>query len=232
MKRFYKSVAIAAADGGYQIHLDGRPVRTPSKALLTVPGKALAEALAQEWDAQVETIDPAAMPLTRHANTVLDRVTPQRAEVVGEISRYAENDLVCYRADWPADLAERQARAWDPLIDWARRRYDVNLCTIKGIMHRPQTEDALKRLHQAVEALQDWQLAPLHTITTITGSLVIALALLEGELAAEAAFDAGQLDELYQVEKWGEDSLAQKARENRRTDLLAAARFLELLRAG
>lgn len=231
MKRFYKSVSVASADGGYQIHLDGRPVRTPSKALLVVPGKALAEAIAHEWDAQVETIEPAAMPLTRHANTVLDRITPRREEVADEISRYGENDLVCYRAEWPTDLAERQASTWDPLIDWARRRYDVNLCTVQGIMHRPQSEEALARLSQAVDALQDWQLAPLHTITTITGSLVIGLALVEGEIAPEAAFEAGQLDELYQVEKWGEDSLAQKARENRRVDLLSAARFIELLRA-
>lgn len=231
MKRFYKSVAVAPVENGYQIHLDGRPVRTPSKTLLTIPAKALAEAVAQEWDAQTETIEPAAMPLTRHANTVLDRVTTQRANVVGEISRYGENDLVCYRADWPTDLAERQAATWDPLIEWARRRYDASLGIVQGIMHRPQGEEALKRFAQAVDALDDWHLAPLHTITTITGSLVIALALLEGEITAEAAFDAGQLDELYQVEKWGEDSLARKARESRRTDLLAAARFLELLRA-
>lgn len=231
MKRFYKSVSIAAVDGGYQIHLDGRPVRTPSKALLVVPAKALADAIAHEWDAQVETIEPAAMPLTRHANTVLDRVTPQRAMVTDEISRYGESDLVCYRAEWPTDLAERQATSWDPLFDWARRRYDVNLCTVQGIMHRPQAEDALQRLTQAVEALEDWQLAPLHTITTITGSLVIGLALLEGEVSPQAAFEAGQLDELYQVEKWGEDALAQKARETRRVDLLSAAKFLELLRA-
>ena len=195
-------------------------------------GEALLETLARKRDAKLQPSDPAATPQPRHANTVLDRVTPQRSDVVGEISRYGDNDLVCYRADWPADLAEQQARAWDPLIDWARRRYDVNLCTVQGIMHRPQGEDALKRLHQAVEALQDWQLAPLHTITTITGSLVIALALLEGEVTPEAAFSAGQLDELYQVEKWGEDSLAQKARETRRVELIAAARFLELLRAG
>lgn len=231
MKRFYKSVAVAPVESGYQIHLDGRPVRTPSKTLLTIPARALAEAVAQEWDAQTGTIEPAAMPLTRHANTVLDRVTTQRANVVGEISRYGENDLVCYRADWPTDLAERQAATWDPLIEWARRRYDASLGIVQGIMHRPQGEEALKRLAQAVDALDDWHLAPLHTITTVTGSLVIALALLEGEITAEAAFDAGQLDELYQVEKWGEDSLARKARESRRTDLLAAARFLELLRA-
>ncbi len=231
MKRFYKSVSVAPTDGGYQIHLDGRPVRTPSKALLVVPSKALAEAIAQEWDAQVETIEPAAMPLTRHANTVLDRVTPQREMVTDEISRYGGNDLVCYRAEWPTDLAERQAATWDPLIDWTRRRYDANLQTAQGIMHRPQPDEALTRLSQAVNALDDWQLAPLHTITTITGSLVIALALLDGEITPEAAFEAGQLDELYQIEKWGEDSLAQKARETRRVDLLSAANFLELLRA-
>ena len=231
MKRFYKSVSVAPTDGGYQIHLDGRPVRTPSKALLVVPSKALAEAIAQEWDAQVETIEPAAMPLTRHANTVLDRVTPQREMVTDEISRYGGNDLVCYRAEWPTDLAERQAATWDPLIDWTRRRYDASLSIVQGIMHRPQSEEALARLSQAVNALDDWQLAPLHTITTITGSLVIALALLDGEITPEAAFEAGQLDELYQIEKWGEDSLAQKARETRRVDLLSAANFLELLRA-
>lgn len=231
MKRFYKSVSTASADGGYQIHLDGRPVRTPSKELLVIPSKALAEAIAGEWDAQVETIEPAAMPLTRHANTVLDRVTPQRDMVTDEISRYGGNDLVCYRAEWPADLAERQAGTWDPLMDWTRRRYDANLCAVQGIMHRPQPEEAITRLAQAVTALDDWQIAPLHTITTITGSLVIGLAVVEGEIAPDAAFEAGQLDELYQVEKWGEDSLALKARETRRVDLLAAARFLELLRA-
>lgn len=231
MKRFYKQVSVAPVEGGYRIHLDGRPVRTPSKAVLEVPTQALAEALAGEWDAQTETIEPAAMPLTRQANTVLDRVAPQRAAVVQEISRFGESDLICYRAEWPAELAARQAHTWDPLVDWARRRYDVSLEVIRGIMHRPQGTDALQRLTQAVEALSDWHLAPLHTVTTITGSLVIALALVEQEIAADAAFEAGQLDELYQIEKWGEDSLAQKARESRRTDLLAAARFLELLRA-
>jgi len=230
MKRFYKQVSVAPTEGGFQIHLDGRPVRTPSKAVLVVPAGALAEAMAAEWDAQTDTIDPAAMPLTRHANTAIDRVSPQRAAVVGEISRYGENDLICYRAEWPTDLAERQARTWNPLVDWARRRYDVNLTVTAGIMHRPQGEDALQRLARAVDSLSDWELAPLHTLTTITGSLVIALALREGEISPEAAFEAGQLDELYQVEKWGEDSLAQKARESRRADLLAAARFLALLR--
>ncbi|MCH8685994.1 ATP12 family chaperone protein [Pedomonas mirosovicensis] len=232
MKRFYKQVSIAPTEGGYQIHLDGRPVRTPSKAVLVVPGKALAEAVAQEWDAQVETIEPAAMPLTRHANTVLDRVALHRDAVVEEIARYGETDLICYRAEWPTELAERQCRTWDPLVDWARRRYDVSLTTVSGIMHQPQGDETLERLTRSVESLSDWQLAPLHTLTTITGSLVIGLALLEGEVSPEQAWEAGQLDELFQAEKWGEDELAVKAHEARRVDLLSAARFLELLRAG
>lgn len=230
MKRFYKQVSVAAAEGGFQIHLDGRPVRTPAKHLLTIPSIALAEAIAAEWDAQAENIEPANMPLTRHANTVLDRVAAHRDAVVTEIARFGESDVICYRADWPTDLAAAQSAAWDPFVAWARTRYDVSLACTQGIIHTPQSADAITRLHHAVDAMSDWQLAPLHTITTITGSLVIALAVAEGQASKEEAWQAGQLDELFQIEKWGDDPLAAKARAARQTDLEAAARFLELLK--
>lgn len=229
MKRFYQSVTTAPAEGGHHVLLDGRPVRTPAKALLVLPTPALAAALADEWQAQATDIVPAAMPLTRHANTALDRVAPQRDVVVAEIARYGESDLLCYRADWPAELVARQASAWDPLIAWAQARYDLTLAVTSGIVHVAQPAETLARLTQAVAALDDWRLAALHTLTTLSGSLVIGLALVDGAVGADGAWAASQLDELYQVEHWGEDALATKARDHRRTEFDAAVRFLALL---
>lgn len=226
MKRFYKQ-AEAAPDGG--ILLDGRPVRTPARALLALPNALLAEAVASEWQMQGEEIDPAAMPLTGLANAAIDRVAPDPAAFAAGLARYAESDLLCYRAEGPASLVARQAAAWDPLLDWARARYDVHFAVTAGIVHTPQPPATIARLGEAVSARTPFALAGLSPLVTIAGSLVIALAVAEGAVVAEEGFAAAMIDEQWQAEQWGEDALALEALESRRRDFLGAARFLALV---
>lgn len=231
MKRFWKEAAAAPdAEGGHAILLDGRPVRTPLRASLAVPSAELAAAIVAEWNEVAGDIDPRAMPLSGLANASIDRVAPDAASFAAGLARYAESDLLCYRAADPPPLVERQAAAWDPLLDWARHRYDIGFVTAEGIIHRAQPDATIARLGEAVAALDPFTLAALSKIVTIGGSLVIALALLEGEITPDDAFDTAHLDELWQAEQWGEDDLATDARENHRADFLAAARFLALLR--
>jgi chaperone required for assembly of F1-ATPase len=227
MKRFYKHVAIA--DG--TIQLDGRVVRTPARAALTLPSPALAEAIAEEWRAQLETIDPRSMPMTGLANAAIDRVAPDPAIFVAALAAYAETDLLCYRADEPDELVLAQAQAWDPLLDWARGRYDVHFEVTAGIVHIGQPPVTIARLSEALAARAPFALAPISPLVTLGGSLVTALALAEGAIDPDDAFAATHLDELWQAERWGEDYLALETREARRKDFLAAARFLELLDA-
>lgn len=229
MKRFYKSVTIEPLAGGHAIRLDGRAVKTPARADLVLPTAALATAVAAEWEAQGETIDPRSMPITGLANAAIDRVAPDPAAFADGLSIYAETDLLCYRAESPAELVGRQAECWDVLIDWAQQRYDVEFEIVHGIMHVAQPDETVVRLAAAIRGYGSFQLAAFQPLITIAGSLVIALALAEGEIDARAAFDAAHLDELWQVEQWGEDSLATEARENKAADFRAAARFLGLL---
>ncbi|MBU3077974.1 ATP12 family chaperone protein [Sphingomonas quercus] len=226
MKRFYVK-AEAGADGG--VLLDGRPVRTPARAPLALPNTALAEAVAAEWAGQGEEIAPATMKLTGLANAAIDRVAPDPSAFAAGLVGYAQSDLTCYRADGPGSLVARQAAAWDPLLDWARRRYDVHFAVTAGIIHIAQPPRTLERLGQAVAARSPFALAGLSPLVTIAGSLVVALAVAEGAIPAEQGFAAAMLDELWQAEQWGDDALALEARENRRQDFLAAARFLALL---
>ena len=229
MKRFYKTVSIEPVDGGHAIRLDGRAVKTPRRADLVLPTPALGATVAAEWDAQAEDIDPRAMPLTGLANAAIDHVAPDPAAFVTMLAAYAETDLLCYRADSPAELVGHQAENWDPLIEWAQERYDIEFEIVEGIMHRPQPPETVARLTAAVAAYGPYQLAALQPLVTIAGSLVIALALAEGEIDARAAFDTAHLDELWQVEKWGEDAQATQLREAHARDFKAAARFLALL---
>ncbi len=229
MKRFYKQVSVEPVAGGHAIRLDGRPVKTPARADLALPTSALAHAVAAEWDAQTEEIDPRRMPLTGLANAAIDRIAPDPAAFAQGLAAYAETDLLCYRADGPAPLVARQAASWDPLLDWARGRYDVHFETVAGIVHRRQPDETVQRLAAAVAAHDAFHLAALQPLVTIAGSLVIALAVVEGRIDAEKAFAAAHLDELWQAEQWGEDALATEARENRRADFKAAARLLGLL---
>lgn len=229
MKRFWKEVAIEQEDAAWTIKLDGRPVRTPARALLALPTQALAEAIADEWRSVGDTIDPRAMPLTGLANAAIDRVAPDRQAFADGLARYAEADLACYRAEGPRGLAKRQAQSWDALLGWARRRFDVDFATTAGLMHVAQPAATVERLSHALSTLDAFQLAGLSPLVTIGGSLVTALAIREKAITAEEGWDAVSIDERWQLEQWGADAEAEAALENRRRDFLAAARFLDLL---
>jgi chaperone required for assembly of F1-ATPase len=231
MKRFYKTAAVVAADQGFGISLDDRPLRTPAKALLSVPSRALAEAIAAEWHAQGDEVQLDKLPLTRLASTAIDLVTPRRAQVVAEIARYAGTDLVCYRAGHPPELAQRQHAAWQPLIDWATLRYDAPLEVTIGVVPVAQPPATLRAFAAAIDAYGVLPLAALHMATAACGSLVVALALIEGRLDVEGAFAAAQLDETFEIELWGEDPEQTRRRAALKDDMALAARFIELLRS-
>lgn len=234
MKRVYKAVAVAPADdrSGFHVLLDGRPMRSPGQRTIAVPARAVAEAMAAEWDAQGETVNPRAMPMTGFAATVVDRVTPQRDRVVDEITGYGGSDLTCYLADEPVELTARQEAEWAPMRAWAEEALGARLVPTVGVMPVSQAPECLAALRHAVESVGDWELAPLHTVTTITGSLVLGLAVLRGRLDAEAAYAASEVDKAYQIEQWGMDREAEQRRRARRAEVAEAAKFVELLRAG
>jgi chaperone required for assembly of F1-ATPase len=234
MKRVYQRVETRELDGTRGDHrwgvaLDGRALRTPGKNELCLPSPALAAAIAAEWDAQKGEIRPATMPLFRLAATAIDRTAAQRGLVVAETANYAGTDLVCYRAESPPALAALQQAVWQPLIDWAALRYDARLAVTTGIIPAAQSPTALRAFAAAVAAQDDFRLTALHTLTAACGSLVIALALAEGRLDAEATFAASQLDETFQIETWGEDAEAAARRQALAADIAAAARFIALL---
>jgi len=229
MKRFWKDVAVEPGQEGWAVKLDGRPVKTPARAALAVPSEVLAEAIAEEWRAVGETIDPRAMPLTGLANAAIDRVAPDPSAFASKLAEYAEGDLACYRAEGPSALVARQETSWDPLLAWARRRYDVDFVTTFGLMHVAQPPATVERLSHAVAALDPFRLAGLSPLVTIGGSLVAALAVLENAITPEEAWEAVSVDDRWQFEQWGADAEARTAMENRRRDFLAAARFLDLL---
>lgn len=231
MKRFWKEVSVAPGKGGWAIRLDGRPVRTPARAELVVPSEMLADAVAGEWRSLGEEVDPRAMPLTGLANAAIDRVAPERQAFAGGLARYAEADLACYRSDWPPELVERQKSAWDPLLAWARRRYDVDFSTTSGLMHVPQPQATVERLAHAVDALDSFHLAGLSPLVSIGGSLIAGLAVVEKAMTADQLWQAVTVDERWQLEQWGADSEAEAALENKRRDFMAGARFVELLDA-
>lgn len=234
MKRFYKTVAVAPVDdgNGHEIHLDGRPVRTPLRNALQVPGEALASAIVDEWDAQEDEIAVDSMPVTRIAATAVDRVRGDRSGYTDQIAAYAETDLVCYRAPAPSGLVVMQSRSWQPLLDWSRETYGADLKVTEGLSPIDQNPEAVGRLRTALDDHDDFELAALSVATAASGSLVIGLALVRERIDARAAYEASQLDESYQNEIWGVDAEAEKRREVLRADLDVAARFLELLRAG
>jgi len=225
VKRFYKEVAVADR----AILLDGKPVRTPARAELILPTAALADAVAAEWRSQEGEIDPRTMRLTGLSNAAIDRVAPDLTAFARPLAAYAESDLLCYRADAPPELIARQAEAWDPLLDWAGRRFDVRFTVTSGIVHAPQPAATIARLGQALAVYDAFHLAALAPIVTIGGSLVVALALAEDEVDPDSAFDLTHLDELWQARRWGEDRLALEARAVRKRDFMAAAQLLDLL---
>lgn len=230
MRRFWKQADVVEVESGFGVNLDGRQLKTPGRSDLVVPTKALADAIAVEWQDCGETIDPRAMPLTGLANAAIERVAADRKAFADGLASYAESDLTCYRADGPAALVARQSESWDAPLGWARRRYDVDFATCSGVMHVAQPEETVRKLTHAVASLDDFQLAGLSPLVTIGGSLVAALAVLEEMMPAEQAWEAVSLDDRWQLEQWGEDPEALAALDARRRDFMAAARFLELLR--
>jgi chaperone required for assembly of F1-ATPase len=230
MKRFYKDVSIAPADGGFCVRLDGKPVKTPARNTLLLPTDRLAMAIAQEWRVQGDTITATSMPLLRLANTVIDGVVQHRDDVIAAMLRFGENDLLCYRAHQPLELVMRQCTGWDPLLDWVRMRHGAAMRVAEGLGHVDQTPDALLALRQALEEHDAFTLGGLHVIASITGSLVLALAVAEGFTTGAHAFELSRIDETYQAEKWGEDAEAIKrttalAHElDKAVELIAAAR--------
>ena len=230
MKRFYKQAGVVPAADGHGVNLDSRLVKTPGKRDLVVPSAALAAAIAAEWDAQQGEIRRETMPLTRLAGVTLDRGSIEREAVVQKAAGYAGTDLVCYRATHPPALAARQQMVWQPLIDWASARYGAPLTVTTGVIPARQPLASLAAFASVVAGCDDFALTALHTATTAGGSLVIALALLEGRLDAGAAFAASQLDESFQIEAWGEDAEQAERRAALAGEIAAAARFKSLLR--
>ena len=229
MKRFYTEVAVGPAAGGFAVLLDGKPVRTPARRTLVVPALALATAIAAEWSEQVETIAPSTMRLTRLATTVTDLMPDRRGDAVAEVAAFAGTDLLCYRATSPASLVSRQTATWQPWLDWAERQFDARLAVAEGVMPVTTAEAALRALRAAVERLDDWRLVGLHGAVTLLGSLVLGLAVERGALAAEAALDAALLDELFEIEQWGEDPEQARRHARLRADLAAIERYLALI---
>ncbi|WP_019831261.1 ATP12 family chaperone protein [Sphingomonas sp. PR090111-T3T-6A] len=224
-KRFWKDVTVE----NRAIRLDGRALRTPARAELVLPTDALANAIAGEWRQVEGEIDPHTMPLTGLANAAIDRIAPDTAAFAAGLARYAEGDLLCYRASHPTELTTRQGAMWDGPLDWARARYGVEFRVTAGIVHVTQPEETVKRLAAAVSARDAFHLAGLSPLVTLSGSLVLALAIAEGAMTEHDGWEAAELDDLWQAEQWGEDVLATAAREDKRRDFRAAARFLGLL---
>jgi chaperone required for assembly of F1-ATPase len=231
VKRFWKDAAAVPSEGGYGVTLDGRPVRTPARALLTLPNAALADAVAAEWREAGETVDPRAMPLTGLANAAIDRIAPDPQAFADGLARYAASDLLCYRAEGPSALVAREAERWNPLLQWARRRYDVDFTVTSGVAPVDQSPDTLVRLGQAVAVLNPFELAALSPLVTVGGSLVAGLALLEQAFDADTIWAAISLDESWQLETWGSDAEAEKALAGREADFRAGVRLLSLLRS-
>ena len=229
MRRFWKQAATVERDGAWIIELDGKPVRTPARALLELPTEALANAVAEEWNAVGESLEPRSLPLTGLANAAIDRIAPDREAFVANLANYAQGDLVCYRAESPAALVARQQEHWDALLGWARRRFDIDFCTTSGITHVDQPAATVERLSHALAVLDPFRLAGLSPPVTIGGSLVAALAVLEEALSVDEAWEAVTVDDCWQLEQWGSDAEAEAALENRRKDFFAAAHFLTLL---
>jgi chaperone required for assembly of F1-ATPase len=232
MKRFYKTAAVARGeqDSTYRIALDGRPIRTPTKAILELQSEAFARAIAAEWNSQGEEIDPRSMPMMAFACTAIDLISKKRDQTVADVLAHAEHDLLCYRAEAPADLAERQNREWQPLLDWAALTLDAPMKVTSGVVSVRQDEQAIQAFGRVVTGLDALALSVLSGAVAASGSLIIGLAMRAGKIDAETAYAAAQLDELYQAERWSEDPDARRRREAIRKDLDAAARAFALLR--
>ncbi|MFY9693703.1 MAG: ATP12 family protein [Xanthobacteraceae bacterium] len=227
-QRFYAAADVQSTAEGYALTLDGKPVRTPMRRPLAAPNLALARAMAAEWDAQHEVIDPATMPLTRLANAIIDGVAEMPGPVAAEIQNYLASDLLFYRASGPQPLCERQAALWDPILAWARNRLEASFKLGQGVVHVAQPDAALKGPAAAIPS-DPWRLGAVHVITTLTGSALIALAMAHGTLSADAAWEAAHVDEDWNTAQWGKDDMAMGRRAFRHAEFAAAAGVLHEL---
>lgn len=228
LKRFWSEVSVDEVADGFAVCLDSRRLRTPGKVPLALPSRPLAEWIAAEWRDQSDEVRPNTMPATRTANSAVDKVTPQRAEVAGLLAAYGATDLLCYRADAPVALVRRQSEGWNPWLAWAERRFAAQLVPVVGVMPIQQDATALSRLSAEVGAMTPFPLAAFHDLVALSGSLVLALAVAEGALDADTAWHLSRIDEDWQAEQWGSDPEADAAAARRKADFLHAARFLQL----
>ena len=229
-RRFYKAVAVAGTAAPFAVTLDERSLRTPLKQALDLPTRPLAEAVAAEWEAQSEKIDPQSMPFTKLANTALDRVASDRERIVGEIVEFAGSDLVCYRAEKPQELVERQARGWQPVLDWARATFGGDFTVTEGIVHVGQPASALQAMNAYLACKSPWALTALHNMTTLTGSALISAMACDGAVLPAEAWLAAHIDEDWQIEQWGADEEASHRREYRKREFDTCLRFHALSR--
>lgn len=231
MKKFYKIAEAGTAPGGYVIRLDGKPVRTPLKNLLLLSSKELAEAIALEWAAQGVEIQPITMPLTQLANTMIDKAKGgDREEMNAQLVEYGESDLVCYFATHPADLVKRHEELWAPLVAWMKKKYGIIFETISGIQYHHQPQESLDKLQKLIEGLNPADFTVVQAASATTGSVVIALALLEGRLSSGAAHEAACVDEIYQLKTWGADAEAQKRLDTIQAELNSIVQFRDFVR--
>lgn len=230
-KRFWTTSSVIATEGGYTVHLDNRPIKTPAKAPLIVPTQAMAAAIAAEWDAQDGVIDPRTMPVTRSANAAIDKVATQHAEVAQMIADYGDADLLCYRAIGPKELVARQAALWDPLLDWAADALGARLHVCAGVMHSPQDPDVLRNLSEKVHAMDNFTLAAFHDLVSLSGSLILGFAAKMDHRPAEEIWQLSRLDEEWQAEQWGEDEEAMATAAIKRVAFLQAKHFDSLSQA-
>jgi chaperone required for assembly of F1-ATPase len=230
-KRFYKDTGVGGADGGFTVTLDGKPIKTPSGRAVLVPVRALADAIAAEWAAQGEVIDPLSMPLTRFANSVVHGVVDHAEAVADDVAKYFASDLIFYRAGHPEGLVAREARHWDPVLFWARDALGAHFMLAEGVMHVRQPDQAIAAARGALP-LDPWRIAAVHVITTVTGSALLALALFHGAIEPAEAWAAAHVDEDWNAEQWGVDEEAASRRAAKLVDFNAAAGVLEALHQG
>lgn len=229
MKRFYKDVTVKPEGEGFAVYLGSKRLQTPRATPIVLPNLPMAEAVAAEWRGQGETLDFASMQLTKLANTAVDLPAIGRLLFITQIFAFAKNDVVCYRAEDPVSLVERQRATWDPILDWLAQRHGARLRTVAGLMHAEQSRDDLEKLLRHLTELDNFTLAGLHSAATITSSLVLALALADGHLDAKEAFAAATVDESHQAEYWGRDEEAESRRQRLLAELTATERFLRLV---
>ena len=230
-KRFWTSTNTTPVENGFGVLLDNRPVRTPAKAILYLPSLKLAEHVAREFDAQEEKIDPTTMPYTRTANAAIDKVAQQHAEVASMLADYGDSDLLCYRADGPNALVARQAKEWDPLLDWAAQELGAKLETRTGVMHTAQSAEALSALRARVLGMTNFELAAFHDLVSISGSLIIGFAAALSHRSAEDLWAVSRLDEIWQAEQWGEDEEAEQMALHKKAAFLHAQAFMHQIHA-